>query len=305
MRYLGISGVVLSMAIACAVQNNPLPEEDTDSGGSDSGSGGSKSNGGKPSTGGSLPLSGTTFGGMTGQGGTLDDKGGGGSGGKATGGKGGSGGSAGKGGSGGSAGKGGSGGSGGSGGKGSAGASGSGGSGGSAGSGCTPSTSAPLAGLSARYESEIPGVTNTSIGSKLELYNTGAAQNLADLKIRYYFTNEVQATINTTINWAWYKPIDDSAPQQDKKGNVNISIVPMSCKSASADSYLEFTFSANAGMLETGHYLFFSWVASNTASQNFTQGNDYSYDTAAKLTTDDAKIVILQNSGTRAWGTEP
>jgi hypothetical protein len=133
------------------------------------------------------------------------------------------------------------------------------------------------------------------------LNNAGPSTlNLADLKIRYYFTNEVTANLTTGINWAWYRP-----GEVDKKPKMMANLVKMDCKAASADSYLEFTFTADAGLLEPAHYVLFSWTSSNGNSQNFTQSNDYSFDGAAKIDGDDSKIVILQNSGTRVWGTEP
>jgi len=57
--------------------------------------------------------------------------------------------------------------------------------------------------------------------------------------------------------------------------------------------------------LATGYQIYFSWQATNTASQNFTQTNDYSFDAAAKETADDMKVTVLKTDGTLVWGTEP
>ena len=311
MRYFGVAGVVALIAVvACAEQNNPLPgpPDETGDGGSSDGNTGGKANGG--SGGSVISKAGTAAGGKPSSGGT-DNEGGanenvvtggtGGAGGTASGGAGGKAGSGG-GGAGGSGGKasGGAGGSAGSGGKG-----GAGGTGGTGGAGCTPTTNGPIGGLSARYDSEIDGATGTGIGSKLIIANQGPSTlNLADLKLRYYLTNEVQATLNKTINWAWYRP-NAGGNQVDKKSKVMFNVVPMTCKTANADAYLEFTFTADAGLLEVGYQIYFSWTANNSASQNFTQTNDYSFDTAAVEGTDDTKVVVIQNSGTRVWGTEP
>jgi hypothetical protein len=312
MRYTAVYGVLVLIAVACAVQNNPLPEDQpNDNEGGSGDAGGTKASAGKATqTGGSVSTSGTASGGKEDNGGSMSEGGSlGGKAGSNSGGKAGTG-SAGKA-SGGSAGKS-SGGAGGSsagsssGGKGgSGGTSNSGGSAGSAGSGCIASTSGPIQGVSARYQGEITGASGSGIGAQLALYNSGQSSlNLTDLKLRYYFTNEVQASLNKTINWAWYRPISGGG-QDDKQPKVSFNVVPMTCKSASADSYLEFTFTADAGLLEAGHYLLFSWQANNSASQNFNQGNDYSFDAASKVDADDTKIVILQNSGARIWGTEP
>jgi hypothetical protein len=263
MRNFGVTAVLL-FAVACAVQNNPMPTGDDDDDSVGSGGSAGTSSGGTASSGtGNNNKAGTTTGGKpsAGSGGMLDNMAGDGAGGTASGGKAGSGGSGGKT----------SGGSGGSGGKASGGAGGSG----------------------------------SGIGAQLALYNTGQSTlNLADLKIRYYLTNEVQAGLNRNINWAWYRPIAGGG-QDDKKPKVSFSVVPMTCKTATADSYLEFVFTADAGLLEPAHYLLFSWTANNGSNQNFTQSNDYSFDTTSKVDADDSKIVVLQMSGTRVWGTEP
>lgn len=317
MRSSGLATLLLIVAGACAEQNNPIPDPEPDETG-ESGSGGSTETGGKTSSsGGSLPKSGTTFGGKpAATGGTTANNNAGGAGGDDTGeagdtGAGGtaaaggkaSGGSAGKsnGGASGSAGAGGKGGSGGSGGSSGSSSGGTQGAGGS----CTTSPNGPIAGLSARYQGEIKDAMNTGIGSKLIIANQGPSTlNLADLKLRYYLTNEVQAAINKTINWAWYRP-NAGGNQVDKKSKVNFNVVAMGCSASNANAYFEFTFTADAGLLEPGYQIYFSWTANNAASQNFVQTNDYSFDANAVEGTDDAKIVVLQNSGTRVWGTEP
>jgi hypothetical protein len=305
MRSLRSSALVLLIVAACAEQNTPIPDN-TEGSGADSGSGGKTSTGGKASTGGKTSSTGgsmadkagaTSTGGKTATGGS-DNAGGDNAGGEpssaGTGGKasGGTGGKA-NGGSGGTGGKGGSG-----------GTSGSGGGNGSGGSGCKPSPTGPIGGISARYEPEITGASGTGIGSKLIIANTGQnTLDLGTLKLRYYLTNEVQAAINKTINWAWYRP-NAGGNQVDKKGNVAFQVVPLDCTSASANAFLEFTF-AGAGNLEPDHQIYFSWTANNGASQSFMQSNDYSFDAAAKEGTDDMKITVLKTDGTLVWGTEP
>jgi Cellulose binding domain len=309
MRYFGVATVVALIAIACAEQNNPLPEPSEDTG--DSGSGGGNTTGGKASggSGGSaVSKAGTTSGGKA-SGGTENEGGApsenvmtAGAGGKASGGAGGkaSGGASGSAGTGGKA-SGGAGGSAGSGGKG-----GSGGTAGTGGSGCTPSTSGPIGGISARYQGEKKSDMDFNIGSMLIIANTGQSTlNLADLKLRYYFTNEVTAPVTLSINWAYFRPNPSGQQTDADKGKVTPALVAMTCTTPSANAYIEFTFAATIGNLTPGNQIFFSWSGTNTASQKFTQSNDYSFDAAAVQTADTTKLVVLQNSGTRVWGTEP
>ena len=292
MRYFGVAAVVLMVAAACAEQSNPPPEGEPDDT-ADSGSGGSSDSGGKASTtsGGSLPKSGTSSGGkasggsntggdenLGGEASSIGGSANAGTAGKTSGGTGGTTGTAGTGGkaTGGTGGKA----SGGTGGTASGGTTGTAGTSGSGGA-CTSSPNGPIQGLSARYESEIKGATGTGIGSKLIIANAGPSTlNLADLKLRYYLTNEVTAAINKTINWAWYRP-NGGGNQVDKKSKVSFNVVPMPCAGSNANAYFEFTFTADAGLLEAGYQIYFSWTANNGASQNFTQSNDYSFDSNA------------------------
>jgi hypothetical protein len=311
-------GAGLSLLLAaCAVQNNPLPDDGGDDDVAGSSAGGKTSSAGK-SAGGAQSSSGTSQGGKggDGSGGDFEDhQGGGGSGGKgATGGNGSAGkasaGSSSGGGGNSSGGKGGTGGGGNSSGGGGGGgasagtggtASGGGGSGG--GSTCTPLNAGNLAGISARYESE--GNDDYALAGKLIIANVGPnTLNLADLKLRYYFTNEVTAAVQKTINWCYYRPNAGGA-QEDRTSKVSFDVVPMACKPNGADTYLEFKFTADAGLLEPGKQIYFSWALHNGASQKFTKTNDYSYSASAKEADDYTKVVVLQNSGARIWGTEP
>src|SRR6188768_1426300 len=184
MRYFAVASVVI--AGACAAQNTPTPGPDEDA----LGEGGVSENnvvGGKASSGGSLPKAGTTSGGAA-SGGKASNGGKTSTAGASDGGAGGDP-SVGAGGdpspSGGTSGTGGKGGSGGAGGKGGSGGVG----GGSGGAGCKPTTSAPLAGISARYQAEETTVSGFNIGSRLIIANQGPNTiNLNDLKLRYYFT---------------------------------------------------------------------------------------------------------------------
>jgi hypothetical protein len=76
------------------------------------------------------------------------------------------------------------------------------------------------------------------------------------------------------------------------------------CSTAAADSYFEFTFAADIGVLTPGNHLKFSFAATNTASQMFIQTGDYSYDVAQMTSSDYSNVVILNSAGV-VWGAEP
>lgn len=319
MRFSRFFTACVLIAVSCAQQEQgedaDVPDDTPDDGGTNAvagkatggtpGKGGSSSTGGKSSSVAGKPANtagadgggeegGESSGGTSSSGGTggtsQGGKAAGGTAGKASGGTGGTGGKA----TAGAAGMSGSGGS----------SSGTGG-GGTGGAGCKASPGGPVVGLSARYESEQDNASGTGIGSQLSVYNTSANTfNLADLKVRYYLSNEVAATVNKTINWAWLRPTGGGG-QTDVKSQVMFNIVDMTCSATKADTYLEFTFGATAGELSPNTYVLFSWTANNASNQNFDQSNDYSFSAGQVIANDYANVVVLQNNGTKIWGTEP
>jgi hypothetical protein len=301
------AAVLVAMGCAQQEQNNDAAPDDSDEmpeGGSSAGkaAGGSSNKAGSDATAGKPGGQAGTA--SAGKGGTGSDDGGSGGGGMAGKAAGGGGGTAGKanGGNGGTAGTGGkaAGGAGSGGGGGKA----AGGSGGGSGGPCKANSSGPVAGLSLRYESEVDVATGTNVGSQIAIYNTSSNTfNLADLRVRYYLTNEVAAALDKTINWAWVRPI--AGGQTDIKSKVEFNVVDPGCSATDADTYFEFTFKADAGLLEPQSYVLFSWVASNGATQNFDQSNDYSFSAGQAIGSDYSKIVLLQNNLNRLWGTEP
>jgi hypothetical protein len=302
MRFFRFMGVTVLVAMGCAQeeQSNDAGLDDTEQMPSDGGSSAGKTTGGSPNKAGGSSIAGKPSGqaGTAGQagssGGESGGESGGGKGGKTSGGSGGTAGKA-------------AGGNGGTGGK-ATGGSGGKASGGSAGTGgvgpCKPSNGAAIPGLSLRYESEVNDATGTSIGAQLSIYNTSSNTfNLADLRVRYYLSNEVAVPLETSINSAWLRSI--AGGQTDIESKLQLDVVDSSCSVKGADTYFEFTFKADAGLLEPQHDVLFSWVASNGATQNFDQSDDYSFSAAQKIGSDYSKVVLLQNNLNRLWGTEP
>jgi hypothetical protein len=316
MRFSHFLTAAVLVAMGCAQQEQSDdaalgdPEDMPSDGGSSAGktTGGASQSGASSTAGKASTTAGTSNGGFFGDeggsGGGAGEAtgGGGGSAGKAAGGSGGTGGKA-AGGSGGTGGKA-AGGSGGTGGKAAGGSGGSSAGTGGAGIDCTPHSGGPVAGLSLRYESEVDGATDTSVGSQISIYNTsGTTFNLADLRVRYYLTNEVAAAMTKSINWAWLRPI--AGGETNIKDKLEFNIVDLGCSASGADTYFEFTFKADAGLLAPNQYVLFSWVVSNGASQSFTQGNDYSFNAGQKIDADYGKVVLLQQNLNKLWGTEP
>jgi hypothetical protein len=301
--------VCLLFLAACAVG------EEVDTGKVDSGrrtgtggaqSGGASGTGGAGASGGTGGVTGGSGGSATGGTGTGAT---GGSGGGATGGTGGTGGSA-TGGTGGVT----TGGSGGSGGVARDGATDSTGTGGTAPTGGTGGTSgtggsggsttdASTAGLHVLYAALKTQPSSPYVQCEIHVKNNGSVPvQVSELKLRYYFTDEVKKPPQIMINWSHV-----CAP-----GNcghtltVTSAAMPNVPPASSADTYIEFGFSSGRTSLGSGDSADFTFQMQgpNPATDVYMQTNDYSFDASKTAVSAWPNIVLLQN-GNVAWGTPP
>jgi len=265
---------VLLTAAACAHQ---VPNEINDADDDDDGMaerGGSGTGGTSPAnTAGSLPLSGTTAVGTSGS--SAGSKGGstslppvGSNGGKA----GGSGGKA-----------------------GSAGKAGAGGAG--SGSGGSGNVNMPIPGLSVELKAMDTADQVDWLGGELSVINdTAQPLTVADLKIRYYFTDDLAGAPNPTmalVNWAQCGPMSNLGG-----ATCTGQIVKMPTKRPTADTYVELTCSSNMAELTAGSLLKTSWKAgSNGNSNKQTQRDDHSFM--------DPTHIVVMDGDTIVWGVEP
>ncbi len=159
-------------------------------------------------------------------------------------------------------------------------------------------------GLAVEYKVEITG-SGAAIGSQLWVVNNGSsAVDLDDLSLRYYFLiGGVSATLTKTINWANAGPLSGAA-SGFPTGDLDITVTPLTTPVSSADTYVQFAFTGGE-MLPAGNFVQFSWRISDTASQNFAQTGDYSYDAADTSETQTQNVVLLYQGQSVVWGTPP
>jgi hypothetical protein len=177
---------------------------------------------------------------------------------------------------------------------------GQGGSSGSAGSGGSGGTNPGCpGGLSVTYKPDATTASTTFLGGELQIDNLGnAIVNVENLRLRYYLTNEVTASITNAVNWAQIGPSSNRSTQV----TVQFDLLPLAVPKPEADSYLEFKFQS-AITLSNGYLIVFSWRSGSPGSgQNFTQTNDYSFSPSAP--TDYSKLVLLEGDCV-VWGTPP
>jgi hypothetical protein len=163
-------------------------------------------------------------------------------------------------------------------------------SGGTGGSGST--VNMPVDGLTMAFKADSTTSEVDWLGGEL-LFSNGSTEDFAlgDLKIRYYFTNEIASPM-TEVRWSQFGPASNM-------GNKSCSakLVEMPTPKTGADSYIEIT--CEAGDMATDAALKTSWRAGANGSSLFKlqQADDYSFN--------NPEHIVVLNGNTVIWGVEP
>lgn len=154
----------------------------------------------------------------------------------------------------------------------------------------------PLVGLSVTFKADSMADPVDFLGGELDVINdTAQPLSLADVKIRYYFSNEITAVMPAVMmNWAQFGP-KNNLGGATCTGKIEAAESP----AVGADSYVELSCTgANASELTAGTLLKISWKAgAQGQNQKFIQSDDWSF-------SDPTKIVVL-NGSTIVWGIDP
>ncbi|KOY13011.1 glycoside hydrolase family 6 protein [Paenibacillus xylanivorans] len=144
----------------------------------------------------------------------------------------------------------------------------------------------PTSDLVLQYRAGDTNAADNQIKPFFNIKNVGnTAVNLSDLKIRYYFSKEGTAGMDSAIDWA-------------QVGGANI-------QRTFTDSYVELSFTAGAGAIQAGAQSGdIQLRIYKTDWSNFDESNDYSYD-PTKTSYQDWNKVTLYKGGTLVWGIEP
>jgi hypothetical protein len=156
----------------------------------------------------------------------------------------------------------------------------------------------PVVGMAVQFKAQDTSESPVDFfGGELYVINdTAQPFTLTELKVRYYFTNEVtNATPSFTWQWGQFGP-------KNNLGGVTCggTVNAMPAPKAGADSYVEFTCSTS-GELSAGTQLVMSWKVGAQGMGKMLQGDDYSF---ASTLADNEKIVVI-NGDTVVWGLEP
>jgi len=127
-----------------------------------------------------------------------------------------------------------------------------------------------------------------------KITNTGTtAIDLSNVKVRYYFTEDGTASENFWCDWS-------SAGTSYVTGNFT----KLTTALTGADTYLEIGFTSGAGSLAAGASVEVQARFSKSDWSNYTQTDDYSFNSSATSYADWTKTTGYV-SDVLSWGTEP
>jgi lysophospholipase L1-like esterase len=156
-------------------------------------------------------------------------------------------------------------------------------------------TPVPTAGsIKVQFYNQSTAATTNQIYLNIKLLNTGSsAISLSNVTIRYYYTIDGAQTQNFYCDWS---PVGSS--------NVNGTFVTMNPAKTGADTYVEVGFGSGAGSLAAGGNTTVQARIAKSNWTNYTQTNDYSFNSSATTFVDWSKTAGFV-SGFLQWGTEP
>jgi hypothetical protein len=158
----------------------------------------------------------------------------------------------------------------------------------------------PTRGFSVLYRVVGPQAMANAIQCELTINDPGPdTAPLSELSLRYYFTNEIVGMPIIDIGFSGLNPgFHDLVSAETKQ------VVPVSNPTFTADSFVEFGFTAGAGSIAPGQSVIISWQYHGLNFPPLTQSNDYSFD-PTKTAAAPWDHVVLVRGGNVIWGTPP
>lgn len=136
--------------------------------------------------------------------------------------------------------------------------------------------------------------TTNTLSPKIKLVNTGTSSlNLADVKLRYYYTIDGEQAQSFWCDWSTVG-----------SANVLASFVKLPTAVTGADYYVEISFASAAGSVAAGQSIELQTRISKDNWSNYTQTGDYSFNSSATSYVDWNKTTGYA-AGSLQWGVEP
>ncbi|GKX67106.1 cohesin domain-containing protein [Inconstantimicrobium mannanitabidum] len=143
--------------------------------------------------------------------------------------------------------------------------------------------------------------SSNSINPKFKVTNTGSSSiKLSNLKLRYYYTSDDNKEQSFWCDYA----ATTSGTYSTLTSNVTGVFGKLNQAVTNADSYLEIGFNEAAGTLEAGQTMEIQTRVSKVDWSNYTQSNDYSFDSKDSNYVESDKVTATLN-GTTLWGVAP
>lgn len=145
-------------------------------------------------------------------------------------------------------------------------------------------------------------VAANTINPKFKVANTStAAINLSDLKLRYYYTSDGNQAQSF---WCDSSGMMSNNNYVNETNKVTGQFVKLSSATSTADTYLEVGFASDAGQLGVGATIEIQTRFAKTDWSNYSQTNDYSFNSTATQYVDTDKITAYI-AGKLVSGIEP
>ncbi|WP_081756777.1 X2-like carbohydrate binding domain-containing protein [Gorillibacterium massiliense] len=155
-------------------------------------------------------------------------------------------------------------------------------------------TSTTIGGLKIQMFNANTSASSNTIAPRIKIVNTGTtAINLANVKLRYYYTVDAN---KTQAFWCDWSNVGSS--------NVTGTFVTMATPKTGADTYFEIGFSSSAGSLAPSAEAEIQIRIARTDWSNYTQTGDYSFSPTGSSYADWTKMTGYVN-GSLQWGVEP
>jgi hypothetical protein len=136
--------------------------------------------------------------------------------------------------------------------------------------------------------------TSNAVYAQFKVVNTGTSTvALSNVKLRYYYTIDGAKAQTFFCDYATVG-----------SANVTGTFVSMTAPKTGADYYLEIGFGSSSGSISAGSSAEVQARFAKTDWSNYTQTNDYSFNSTATSYVDWTKVTGYI-SGALQWGTEP
>jgi hypothetical protein len=156
-------------------------------------------------------------------------------------------------------------------------------------------------GTSVQFSNGNAAPSSNTISAKFKVTNTGSSPlNLADLKLRYYYTIDEEKQQNFLCDHAGML---NGSGYVDVTKKVTGTLVKMSQPTDTANYYLEVGFAADSGSMAAGAYIEVQTRVSKNDWSNYNQSNDYSYTASGSYM--NWNRITAYNTGILVFGEEP